>query len=249
MSGPGGQAHAGAVVNRGTERTVNLPNAISAARIAVSPLIALLPLLPSTTWRAVAFVLYLVTAISDYFDGWLARTRGLITELGKTLDPLADKLLLVATFVPMLILQGAPTDPVSAFLGSLLPIPPGSRFAFPFATWFGSFTLPWWVVAVVLGREAAMTVFRQLARARGVVIASSWSAKWKAGLQYVWVGAAYFWFAWQTSGTQDDRSDVAWQAVGFTVGTIGVVMMGASVGLAFYSLVLYLRKHGALLAR
>jgi len=228
---------------------VNLPNAISAARIAVSPLIALLPLLPSATWRAVAFVLYLVTAISDYIDGWLARTRGLITDLGKTLDPLADKLLLVCTFVPMLVLQGAKTDPVAVLLGTLLPIPSDSRFAFPFVTWFGSFSLPWWVVAVVLGREVIMTVFRALARARGVVIASSWSAKWKAGLQYIWVGAAYFWFAWQTAGAADGPNGEAWRFVAQTVGTIGVLMLAGSMGLAVYSLVQYVRKHGALLAR
>ena len=78
----------------------NLPNTISAARILISPLIALLPFEVSPMWRAVAFVLYLISAISDYWDGWIARTRGLVTDLGKALDPLADKLLLVATFVP-----------------------------------------------------------------------------------------------------------------------------------------------------
>ena len=235
--------------SQGTEGAVNLPNAISAARILVSPLIAMLPLIASPSWRGVAFVLYVVTAVSDYIDGWLARTRGLITDLGKTLDPLADKLLLVATFVPMLVLQGAPTDPVSTFLGSLLPIPAGSRFAFPFETWFGSFTLPWWVVAVVLGREAFMTAFRQVARSRGVVIAASWPAKWKAGLQFVWVGAAYFWFAWQTAGTQGAWSGEGWLVVGHVVGSIGVVSMSIAVGLAVYSLVLYVRQYGALLAR
>ena len=227
---------------------MNLPNAISAARILVSPLIAILPLVASPAWRSVAFVLYIVTAVSDYFDGWLARTRGLITDLGKTLDPLADKLLLVATFLPMLVLQGAPTDPVSTFLGSLLPMPAGSRFTFPFDTWFGSFTLPWWVVAVVLGREAFMTVFRQVVRSRGVVIAASWPAKWKAGLQYVWVGAAYFWFAWQTAGTQGAWHGDAWLVVGHLVCSIGVVTMSAAVGLAVYSLALYVRQYGALLA-
>ena len=95
-------------------RSVNLPNAISAARIIVSPLIAFLPLIDSPTWRVVGFVLYLASAISDYYDGMLARTRGLVTDLGKALDPLADKLLLVATFVAMLILQGPPGDVVAA---------------------------------------------------------------------------------------------------------------------------------------
>jgi phosphatidylglycerophosphate synthase len=228
---------------------VNLPNAISAARICVSPLIAFLPLVPSPLWRSVAFALYLVSAVSDYVDGWLARTRGLITELGKRLDPLADKLLLVATFVPMVILQGAPDDPLSVFLGSIVPMPVGSRFAFPFVTWFGTFALPWWVVVVVLAREAFMTAFRELARRRGVAIAAIWAAKWKAGMQYVWVGTAYFWFAAQTLAASRAWTGPTWDFTSNLLGVIGVSTMAASVGLTFYSLVIYLRRHGALIAR
>ena len=228
---------------------MNLPNAISAARIAVSPLIAFLPLVPSPLWRSVAFTLYIVSAVSDYVDGWLARTRGLITDLGKTLDPLADKLLLVATFVPMVALQGAPNDPVAVFLASILPISPDSRFAFPFVTWFGSVALPWWVVAVVLAREAFMTAFRELARRRGVSIAAIWAAKWKAGFQYLWVGASYFWFAAQTIAAGKAWNDATWRFISNAVGMIGVLAMGASVGLTFYSLVIYLRRHGGLIAR
>jgi phosphatidylglycerophosphate synthase len=228
---------------------VNLPNAISAARILVSPLIAFLPFVPSPTWRIIAFALYIVSAVSDYVDGWLARSRGLITDLGKTLDPLADKLLLVATFVPMLVLQGAAADPVAAAMGSLFGVAAASRFAFPFQTWAGPFTLPWWVVAVVLGREAFMTAFRQLALRRGTVIAAIGPAKWKAGMQYVWVGAAYFWFAARTLAARDEWRGPAWDFVANAVGSIGVVTMVVSVVLTFWSLVLYLRRHGDLIAR
>ena len=228
---------------------MNLPNAISAARIAVSPLIAFLPFVPSPLWRSVAFALYLVSAVSDYVDGWLARTRGLITDLGKILDPLADKLLLVATFVPMIALQGAPDDPLAVFLASFLPIAPASRFAFPFVTWFGTFALPWWVVAVVLAREAFMTAFREVARRQGVSIAAIWAAKWKAGFQYLWVGTSYFWFAVQTAAVGNAWSGATWGFVSNTVGMIGVFAMAASVGLTIYSLVLYLRRHGGLIAR
>ena len=52
----------------------NLPNAITATRIAVAPLIAYLPFVDSPTWRAVAFGLYVAAAISDYVDGVLARS-------------------------------------------------------------------------------------------------------------------------------------------------------------------------------
>ena len=73
---------------------MNLPNAITVARIAVAPLVALLPLVPSWEARIAAFVLFIVAAVTDYWDGHLARTRNLVTDLGRLLDPLADKLLL-----------------------------------------------------------------------------------------------------------------------------------------------------------
>src|SRR6267142_641003 len=65
---------------------------------------------------------------------------------------------------------------------------------FPFETPIGNFGLPWWVAAIVLGREVTMTWFRQFASRRGVIIASIWPAKWKTGIQLLWQGAAYFWF-------------------------------------------------------
>ena len=230
-------------------RSVNLPNAISAARIIVSPLIAFLPLIDSPTWRVVGFVLYLASAISDYYDGMLARTRGLVTDLGKALDPLADKLLLVATFVPMLILQGPPGDVVAAYFSRIMHMPAGSSFAFPFATWFGSVALPWWVIVLVLGREAFMTVFRQAAQNRGVVIAAIGPAKWKAAIQYIWVGAAYFWFAAQTVATAQGWHTHAWNLIANLVGSIGVASMVIAVALTLYSLVLYLQRYGSLFTK
>jgi phosphatidylglycerophosphate synthase len=227
-------------------QSVNLPNAISAARIVVSPLIALLPLLPSPMWRVVAFLLYLASAISDYYDGMLARTRGLVTDLGKTLDPLADKLLLVATFVPLLILQGPPTDPVALFLVRLLRIPAANAFGFPFATWLGTVALPWWILALVLGRELFMTVFRQAAQNRGVVIAAIGPAKWKAAIQYIWVGAAYFWFAMQSLAYAQGWHGVLWDAVLNFTGVVGITSMVVAVTLTLYSLMLYLQRDGPL---
>src|SRR6476661_5242973 len=162
---------------------MNLPNAITVGRIAVTPLIALLPFVNSWPLRALAFVIYIVTAISDYWDGMLARSRGLVTDLGKLLDLLGGGRAAWSPFTG----QGA---------FSLDPLAPGVGRDFPFLTPLGAVGLPLWVVLVVLGRELLMTLFRQLAAKRGVVIAAIGPAKWKAGFQYVWVGASYFWFAY-----------------------------------------------------
>src|SRR6476659_7445682 len=107
---------------------MNLPNALTVARIAATPLIAVLPFADSWQLRGVAFALFATAAITDYIDGYLARSRKEETDLGRMLDPLADKALLVGTFVPMYLLADD----------------------FPFETPFGKVGLPFWIVAVVL---------------------------------------------------------------------------------------------------
>lgn len=219
---------------------MNLPNAITTARIAVAPLIALMPLMPSASWRLAAFVLYVVAAVTDYWDGYLARTRNLVTNLGRLLDPLADKLLLVATFVPMYLLQGARTGwaPHGGLAGDA---------PFAFVTPFGRVGLPWWVAAVVLGRELLMTIFRQVAARRGVVIAAIGPAKWKTGFQSTWVGAAYFWFFAATLAGARGWDGGAWRAFAQFNGILGVATMTAAVAMTLYSMALYVQRYGGVL--
>ena len=98
---------------------LNLPNAITIGRILISPLIAALPFINSPVARFAAFAVYIIAAISDYYDGMLARTRNLVTDLGRLLDPLADKLLLFATLIPMFVLMSPPDDPFAVASDSL----------------------------------------------------------------------------------------------------------------------------------
>lgn len=53
----------------------------------------------TTTAYAVGLVLFIIAAVSDWLDGWLARRMGLVTPLGKLMDPLADKILVSAAFI------------------------------------------------------------------------------------------------------------------------------------------------------
>jgi CDP-diacylglycerol--glycerol-3-phosphate 3-phosphatidyltransferase len=222
---------------------MNLPNTITAGRILAAPFIAALPFIAAPGARLIAFVLYIVAAVTDYYDGKLARTRNLITDLGRLLDPLADKLLLFATLIPMFVLMAPPTDP-------LVPTRAESIDAarLQFLTPFGSVGLPWWVVAIVIGRELFMTVFRQAAARRGVVISAIASAKWKTGFQSVWVGSAYFWFFAATLARAQGWTSSAWLAFANFNGIVGTVTMIASVALAAYSLVVYLRRYAGVFA-
>ncbi|NUO65366.1 MAG: hypothetical protein HOQ11_17445 [Gemmatimonadaceae bacterium] len=233
---------------------MNLPNAITVGRIVVTPLIALLPLVDSWTARAIAFVLYVTAAVTDYYDGMLARTRNLVTDLGKLLDPLADKLLLLGTLIPMYLLGGGRGgwSPFTGPSGQTELIAPYDPRNFAFATPWGRVGLPLWIVLVVLGREALMTIFRQVAARRGVVIAAIGPAKWKTGFQSIWVGAAYFWFAYATwlrvHGPRLGEGGTRF-AIGFAWfnGIVGTLAMLVAVALTLYSLALYFQRYGYLL--
>ncbi len=219
---------------------MNLPNAITAGRILSTPFIATLPFIPSGAVRLGAFVLYVVVAVTDYYDGKLARARNLVTDLGKMLDPLADKLLLFATLIPMYVLMApAGRGPFSDELHG----------AYKFVTPVGEVGLSWWIVAIVIGREVFMTIFRQFAARKGVVISAIGPAKWKTGFQCTWVGSAFFWFFAATMAAERGWRGSAWNAFANFNGTVGVVTMIGALFLTLYSLWLYMRRYGYVLTR
>ena len=77
-----------------------LPNAITVARIIMAPMVGYLLFVPTFTARFVGWLLFLIAAFSDLWDGYLARKNNWISNFGKLVDPIADKLLLLCTFVP-----------------------------------------------------------------------------------------------------------------------------------------------------
>lgn len=238
---------------------MNLPNTLTVGRIVVSPLVALMPFANSWVLRFAAFALFIVVAVTDYWDGKLARTRNLVTRLGTLLDPLADKLLLLATFIPMFMLAGNGGDPslmsphqtplVDGVLGPMQR--EGARYevAFPFVTPLGAVGLPWWILAIVLGRELFMTIFRQAAARRGVVIGAIGPAKVKTGFQWTWVGIAFFWFGAATLAADQRWTSISWRAFAYFNGIAGVVTMLVAVALTLWSMWLYLRRYGSVFKR
>src|SRR4051812_35691419 len=173
--------------------------------------------------RIAAFVVFLVAAFSDLGDGKLARSRNLITDFGKLVDPLADKLLLVATFVPFYWLShgGEPQTP------------------FP---WFGG-TLPWWILAVIFGRELFITVFRGYAARRGVVLAAGAAGKLKAGVQNVAIGAIIFWYALLSASREHGWDTRFWHGIWTPFHRFfAIVSLAIAVALTVWSLGVYLQS-------
>jgi len=87
---------------------VNLPNAVTMIRIGMIPVILTFTYYESRQNSFVAALLFAVTAATDFLDGWIARRTGLVTVIGKFLDPLADKLVVVSTLIMLVHLGRVP---------------------------------------------------------------------------------------------------------------------------------------------
>ena len=93
---------------------MNLPNKLTVMRICLVPILLvflIFPLLNETATRIIAFVLFAVASYTDHLDGKIARERNLVTDFGKFLDPVADKLLIIGSLIGILCLNqrfGAP---------------------------------------------------------------------------------------------------------------------------------------------
>ena len=96
---------------------LNLPNMLTMLRIAAIPLMAFLLLSPSRPagfWAAAVFAL---ASITDWLDGYLARRMGIVTVFGKFLDPIADKLIVMAALIMILPFGRVPAWMVLVVLG------------------------------------------------------------------------------------------------------------------------------------
>ena len=198
-----------------------IPNVITVARIALCPIIFALIFVPSFSARFVAWILFLIAAFSDLFDGHLARKHGWISDFGKLVDPIADKLLLVSTFIPFYILSNRdPTD-----------------HSFPIIN-----TMPLWILIVIFGRELFVTVFRSYAARRGVVIAAGSAGKHKAVWQNIFIGAAIFWYALRSAALASDWDGNAWMWWQRLHTFVLIVSLVVAVFLTIYSMVIYIRS-------
>jgi CDP-diacylglycerol--glycerol-3-phosphate 3-phosphatidyltransferase len=137
---------------------INLPNALTIARIFLVPLLVVVlltkfegRLILGIPKEFVGAAIFGLASLTDWLDGYLARRRQQVTTIGQLMDPLADKLLIIAALVSLVQMDVAPA----------------------------------WMVAVILGREFAVTGLRSIAYARGVTIAASPLGKFKMASQVV----------------------------------------------------------------
>ena len=152
---------------------MNLPNKITLARIFMIPLFVVIFYLPVIPYNyLIAAVVFVLAALTDALDGHIARSRNLVTNLGKFLDPIADKVLVSTAFILLL------TEPVV--------------FSAPFLLFNGAISAETAMritagvcVAVILARELIVSGFRMVAAERKLVIAADKLGKIKTTCQDV----------------------------------------------------------------
>lgn len=139
----------------------HVPNALTIGRIVVTPL-ALWGLSLGTFWgQCIGTTLFILAAITDYWDGKLARKYGVGSRVGQFLDPLADKVLVLGAFFLIPFLS-----------------PVGEGLANPAGVW-----LPWLLIGLIAARDLGVTVLRSYYEKQNRPLKTLSAAKWKTAWQ------------------------------------------------------------------
>jgi CDP-diacylglycerol--glycerol-3-phosphate 3-phosphatidyltransferase len=137
----------------------NVPNVLTMARLVLSVICFVLL---AIDWYLAGLVLFAIAAGTDWIDGFWARRYGQITQLGRILDPFADKIIICGTFT---------------FLAAVPPVDgePGLD---------SSASEIWaWMAVIVIAREILVTALRSFFEEHGTDFSAKWSGKWKMVLQ------------------------------------------------------------------
>ncbi len=129
---------------------MNLPNKLSLSRLIITPIMMFFYLATFVPYgKFVALGLFILGAITDFLDGHIARKYNLVTDMGKFLDPIADKLLVTSALI-LVAVDGTILAPYGAI-----------------------------VLAIFVGRDLTVDMLRQVAGSKGVVIAADKLGKYK----------------------------------------------------------------------
>lgn len=186
---------------------MNLPNKISLTRICMIPVFVLVFFLDALPFHyGIAAIIFAVAACTDFIDGHIARSRGLVTNLGKFLDPIADKVLVATAMILLLTMKESLFAKLDGAANAVYLV---SALA----------------ITVILARELIISAFRQIAAANGVVMAAEKLGKYKTTFQDV----AIFVLILAADLPQTAGVVTAWLGFGlFAVATVLTVWSGIS---------------------
>lgn len=150
---------------------MNVPNILTILRIILGIIVPIMLIYGDFQNRIIAAVLFGIAGATDYLDGWYARKYNLVTKLGKILDPIADKIIILSCFFA---------------LSSLSHLDVYSY---------------WWVIPIFLREVLVTAIrFVFLSKAKPLVMAASTSGKAKTIMQFLTLPVAYFIFMFREYG-------------------------------------------------
>ena len=195
---------------------MNLPNKITVSRIVMVFVVLILANIYGKfsqpyayTIQIIAVIITVVAAYTDLLDGQIARKYGLISNFGKLMDPLADKIFVMTIFI--------------IFVDTINPVT-------------GTPMLPGWVVIVVLAREFLVTGLRSLAASKGEIIAADKYGKWKTASQMAFF--CYGGFIWLNILPLSGAVHVIW-VIGMILVALITVFSGLNYFIKYKHLYLY----------
>jgi len=191
QTGPAKQQQPLTSVNMLRRDALNLPNLITVSRLLLAGV--LFVLISIQGFWITATVLFVFAASTDALDGYVARRYGMVTTLGRVLDPFVDKIIVCGAFIFLLEKKGDFDSGVNA-----------------------------WMVVIVIGREMFVTSLRSVLEHQGHDFSASWSGKVKMFLQCVAVTASLLSLSPQISQITGApfnriRDILLWTAVAVTV--------------------------------
>ena len=142
---------------------MNLPNKLSIMRICLVPFFVAAYFLPYYWGAYIAVALFIVAAVTDFLDGYIARKYQMVTDIGKLLDPIADKVLVCAALFCVVAV-----NPLGFY-----------------NEWAGNFSTIFLTVGAIfiISRELLIDAVRQIAASKGVVVQANIFGKIKTVLQ------------------------------------------------------------------
>ena len=173
----------------------SLPNLLTIGRIVIIPVIVWLLVTGESGMRIAALVIYVLAAVTDWLDGFLARRMGTGSPLGQMLDPIADKLLVGALIVTLAwdgSLSALDLIPAIAIMLREIFIAGLREFLGNANVVVKVTALAKWKTTVQL-IAIAIVLFERIVPGVGLV---SDIALWLAGILTVWTGAQYFIASW-----------------------------------------------------
>jgi CDP-diacylglycerol--glycerol-3-phosphate 3-phosphatidyltransferase len=201
---------------------MNLPNQLTVARLFLTLMFVAALTLQWPFAHTAGLVLFIAASITDYLDGKIARRRNLVTDFGKLMDPLVDKIMMAAAFICL----------VSTHIDD----PAHARGAFPA-----------WVAIIIISREFLITGLRLLAASKGVVLPAEQLGKHKTIWQIVTVLYFLLLLALWEMARAGWLPIGGWWASAWTIG--GSLLIAVATFLTVYSGLGYLWKNRELIFR